>query len=37
MAPLIFVRLVGALAISDANGRDCTPRGGKARGLIALL
>ncbi len=36
-APLIFVQLVGVLSVRDGSGRDCTPRGAKARGLIALL
>jgi hypothetical protein len=31
------VRLLGAFEIRDDAGRDCTPRGAKARGLVALL
>lgn len=31
------IRLLGVFEIRDANGRDCTPRGAKARALIAML
>ncbi|MGB8811700.1 MAG: tetratricopeptide repeat protein [Paracoccaceae bacterium] len=37
MAPKLHVRLVGAIHLRDDLGRDCTPRGAKARGLVALL
>lgn len=31
------VRMMGEFQVTDAAGLDCTPRGSKARGLIALL
>ena len=31
------VQLVGVIVLRDDAGRDCTPRGAKARGIIALL
>lgn len=37
MVAALLVRLVGILSLQDVHGRDCTPRGAKARGLIGLL
>ncbi len=31
------VRLLGVFEIRDSTGRDCTPRGAKARALVAML
>lgn len=33
----LHVQLIGRLILRDGSGRDCTPRGVKARGLIGLL
>ena len=33
----MFVRLVGVFEVRDAQGRDCTPRGAKARAILAML
>jgi DNA-binding SARP family transcriptional activator len=33
----MFIRLVGVFEVRDEAGRDCTPRGAKARALLALL
>ncbi|SLN72737.1 hypothetical protein ROJ8625_03875 [Roseivivax jejudonensis] len=33
----IRVRLIGPLQVSDADGRDITPKGAKNQGLLALL
>lgn len=37
MTGSLQVNLVGVLMLRDATGRDCTPRGAKARGVISLL
>ncbi|MBS0565715.1 MAG: tetratricopeptide repeat protein [Proteobacteria bacterium] len=37
MDAALYARLVGILSLRDARGRDCTPRGAKTRGLVALL
>lgn len=37
MTLTLNLRLVGAISLHDGNGNDCTPRGAKARGIIALL
>jgi tetratricopeptide (TPR) repeat protein len=37
MTASLKVRLVGVLSLQDETGRDCTPRGAKARGIISLL
>lgn len=33
----MFIRLVGLFQVLDASGTDCTPRGAKARALLAML
>jgi tetratricopeptide (TPR) repeat protein len=33
----MFIRLVGVFEVRDGNGRDCTPRGAKARAILAML
>ncbi|NJM84312.1 MAG: hypothetical protein HC844_19365 [Tabrizicola sp.] len=33
----MFIRLVGVFEVRDGSGRDCTPRGAKARALLAML
>lgn len=33
----MFVRLVGVFEVRDDQGRDCTPRGAKARAILAML
>jgi DNA-binding SARP family transcriptional activator len=33
----MFIRLVGVFEVRDDNGKDCTPRGAKARALLAML
>lgn len=33
----MLIRLVGAFEIRDGQGRDCSPRGAKARALLAML
>lgn len=33
----MFIRLIGGFQVVDALGRDCTPRGAKARALLAML
>jgi tetratricopeptide (TPR) repeat protein len=33
----MFIRLVGVFEVRDAGGRDCTPRGAKARAILAML
>jgi tetratricopeptide (TPR) repeat protein len=33
----MFIRLVGVFEIRDDAGRDCTPRGAKARAILAML
>ena len=37
MSANLKVQLVGSLSVTDGSGVDCTPRGAKARGLVALL
>lgn len=37
MTGALHVSLVGVLSLRDGSGRDCTPRGAKARGIISLL
>lgn len=34
---VMFIRLVGVFEVRDGLGRDCTPRGAKARALLAML
>lgn len=34
---MMFVRLIGGFQVLDGAGRDCTPRGAKARALLAML
>lgn len=34
---LLKARLIGVLSLQDLQGRDCTPRGQKARALVGLL
>ncbi|NHB75702.1 hypothetical protein [Rhodobacter calidifons] len=36
-AKAMFIRLIGLFQVQDADGRDHTPRGAKARALLALL
>ena len=33
----MFIRLVGVFEVRDDSGRDCTPRGAKARAILAML
>ena len=33
----MFIRLVGVFEVRDGSGRDCTPRGAKARAILAML
>lgn len=33
----MFIRLVGVFEVRDDAGRDCTPRGAKARAILAML
>lgn len=33
----MFIRLVGVFEVRDDLGRDCTPRGAKARAILAML
>ncbi|MBA3911064.1 MAG: hypothetical protein C0524_14625 [Rhodobacter sp.] len=33
----MFIRLVGVFEVRDDGGRDCTPRGAKARAILAML
>lgn len=33
----MFIRLMGQFQVQDATGADCTPRGAKARAILALL
>jgi tetratricopeptide (TPR) repeat protein len=33
----MFIRLVGVFEVRDDHGRDCTPRGAKARAILAML
>lgn len=33
----MFIRLVGVFEVRDDAGRDCTPRGSKARAILAML
>ena len=33
----MFIRLVGVFEVRDDEGRDCTPRGAKARAILAML
>ena len=33
----MFIRLVGVFEVRDDQGRDCTPRGSKARAILAML
>lgn len=33
----MFIRLVGVFEVRDDKGRDCTPRGAKARAILAML
>lgn len=33
----MFIRLVGVFEVRDRAGRDCTPRGAKARAILAML
>jgi tetratricopeptide (TPR) repeat protein len=33
----MFIRLVGVFELRDGQGRDCTPRGAKARAILAML
>jgi hypothetical protein len=33
----MFIRLVGVFEVRDEDGRDCTPRGAKARAILAML
>lgn len=33
----MFIRLIGVFEVRDGAGRDCTPRGAKARALLAML
>ncbi len=33
----MFIRLVGVFEVRDDHGRDCTPRGSKARAILAML
>ena len=33
----MFIRLVGVFEVRDDFGRDCTPRGAKARAILAML
>ncbi|MFN3991852.1 MAG: hypothetical protein ACK4IU_02970 [Tabrizicola flagellatus] len=33
----MFIRLIGLFQVQDAEGRDLTPRGAKARAMLALL
>jgi tetratricopeptide (TPR) repeat protein len=35
--PGMRIRLIGVFEVRDAAGRDCTPRGAKARALLAML
>lgn len=33
----MYIRLVGVFEVRDDSGRDCTPRGAKARAILAML
>jgi hypothetical protein len=33
----MFIRMIGEFGVQDEAGQDCTPRGAKARALLALL
>lgn len=33
----MFIRLIGLFEVRDADGCDCTPRGSKARAILAML
>lgn len=33
----MFIRLVGVFEVRDSGGRDCTPRGAKAKAILAML
>jgi tetratricopeptide (TPR) repeat protein len=33
----MFIRLVGVFEVRNSSGRDCTPRGAKARAILAML